>query len=53
MEKSTLSGASSAPAKKASKSSAGNGNLQINNPGEESSLMEEFFLDALKDIYWA
>ncbi len=53
MEKSTSRGASSAPAKKISKSSSVNGKSQMNNPGGESSLMEEFFLDALKDIYWA
>ncbi len=52
MEKGKSKGASSAVAKKNSKTSA-NGKFRPNGSTDESSLMEEFFLDSLKDIYWA
>jgi ferritin-like metal-binding protein YciE len=58
MEKTKSKGAnsSSGPAKKKPVSSAnGNGKSSTNGSGgsNESSLMEEFLIDSLKDIYWA
>lgn len=51
--KSAVKKPSSAPATKSTKSSNGSASQSNGSGSNDSSLMEEFFLDALKDIYWA
>lgn len=42
-----------APAKKSQQSAAANGNSKSSVKANQSSMLEDFFVDELKDIYWA
>ncbi|MEO6453679.1 MAG: ferritin-like domain-containing protein [Ginsengibacter sp.] len=51
--KTRKSNSSSTPVKKKSAISNGNGQSKNSGSSNEASLLEEFFVDELKDIYWA